>query len=71
MSLYQTCRLCKGHSRDEMVQYGVRHYAHHDCYLKAGKSIDTLHDWQLKLFPYRLFKEYGLLPAVEKRLGAL
>lgn len=69
MGLYNTCRFCSEFDRDGMVQYGVRHYAHFDCYLEAGKSLDDLQDWQVGQFPFRLLKERGLLESVEKRLA--
>lgn len=61
MSSWSTCRFC-GETADHgrMVQYGVRHYAHFNCYLDAGKSLDGLHDWQIRKFPFRLLKERGL-----------
>lgn len=59
---HNTCRFCE--SRDQsMVHYGVRHYAHFDCYLNAGKKLDDLHTWQVRQFPYRFLKERGLLTA--------
>lgn len=61
-----TCRFCKSWKReDEMVKYGVRHYAHFECYIDAGKSLSDLHSWQIKQFPHKLLKEKGLLPYVE------
>jgi len=60
-----TCRFCNGAEYSDaqirMVKYGVRHYAHFKCYLEAGKSLDDLHSWQVREFPYRLLKEHGLL----------
>ncbi len=68
-SLYNTCRFCKEFSRDDLLKYGVRHYAHYKCYLDAGKSLDDLPDWKVSQFPFRLLKERGLLAGVEKRLA--
>ena len=45
---------------NKVVKYGVRHYAHHRCYLAARRSITDLHDWQITNFPYRVIKEFGL-----------
>lgn len=70
MALYNTCRFCKEFSRDDLVQYGVRHYAHHHCYLEAGKSLDDLPTWMAGQFPFRLLQEHGLLETVEKRIAA-
>ena len=56
----KTCRFCKDH-RGKMVKYGVRHYAHHNCYLEAGKKLEDLHAWQIREFPYRVLQERGLL----------
>ena len=47
------------------VKYGTRHYAHYRCYLKAGKLLADLHDWQIVHFPALLLHEYGLLDAAE------
>jgi hypothetical protein len=44
-----------------MVKYSVRHYAHFECYLEAGKSLRELRDWQVIQFPHRLLKDRGLL----------
>lgn len=62
-----TCRFCKVHGYDHtaFVKYGVRHYAHHRCYLDAGKSLSDLHDWQIMQFPHRLLSERGLLDIAE------
>jgi hypothetical protein len=58
----QTCRFCKSHHDiDHMIKYGVRHYAHFDCYLDAGKPLQDLHDWQIIAFPARLIKDRGLM----------
>lgn len=54
-----TCRFCKNW-KGEMVKYEVRHYAHFECYLDAGKKLEDLHDWQIGKFPYRLIKARGL-----------
>ena len=65
-----TCRFCSEHvggrgtSRDG-VKYGVRHYAHFQCYLTAGKLLEALHPWQVGCFPYRLLKDLGLLGLAE------
>jgi len=69
-----TCRFC-GHSdydRGEhypLVKYGVRHYAHADCGLKAKgvAFLDSLTDWQCTRFPYRAAQDFGLLPALMER----
>jgi hypothetical protein len=66
---FNTCRFCD--DRDQsMVKYGVRHYAHYRCYLDAGKSLDDLHPWQARQFPYRLLKERGLLSSAALREAA-
>ena len=57
-----TCRLCKKYSDEgSMLKYGTRHYAHGRCYLAAGKSLDHLHDWQIRNLPAMALKEFGLL----------
>jgi hypothetical protein len=61
-----TCRFCKSWKHeDRMVKYGVRHYAHYECFLDAGHKLEELHDWQIVRFPYRLLKERGLIEAAE------
>lgn len=61
MQLY-TCRFCKDiiWSREDQVRYGIRHVAHHRCYLEAGKSLSDLLDWQIVRFPHRLILEFRL-----------
>lgn len=69
-----TCRFCKKMvHRDFHVKYGVRHYAHFDCYLDAGKDLFRLSRWQVDQFPRDLLKKRGLLDRVEsiKRCGDL
>lgn len=69
---FATCRFCGQdtvNASDDMVKYGVRHYAHFRCYLDAGKTLDGLFPWQLGKFPFRLLKERGLLAHVEKRMA--
>lgn len=57
-----SCRICKKHALPEMsVKYGIRHHAHHECFLKSGKDITKLPDWVVSNFPYRLIKEYNLI----------
>lgn len=81
MEKYQLnhCRFCGkseigtwGHS-DKLVKYGTRHYAHHACYLDAGKDIFRLSRWQVEQFPYRILKSRGLIEKIErtKRVGDL
>ena len=62
MHTLMTCRFCgeSTYDAETVVKYGVRHYAHHACYLKAGKALSDLHDWQIISFPYRLIEEHGL-----------
>ena len=63
-----TCRFCKATllTHDPKVQYGTRHYAHHACYLDAGKSLDDLHPVEIRKFPWKLLKERGLLEHAAK-----
>lgn len=65
MMALSTCRFCKDW-HGEMVKYGVRHYAHFDCYLKAGKKLEALHPWQIREFPYRVLKDHNLLDRAEE-----
>ncbi len=65
-----TCRFCKEWKGD-LIKYGVRHYAHAACGLKAKGAgfFDLLHDWQLKQFPYFAAKDAGLAAELERRVG--
>jgi hypothetical protein len=66
----QTCRFCKSwKNEDQMVKYGVRHYAHFTCYLDGGKALDDLHAWQVSQFPFRLLKKRGLLEKARTLAG--
>lgn len=57
-----TCRICKEHLRTEdALKYGIRHYAHHACYLDAGKSLEALPKWKVQHFPYGVLRDRGLL----------
>jgi len=65
-----TCRFCGesefGANADtRLVKYGRRHYAHHACYLDAGKLLTDLHGWQVGSFPFRLLQDRGLLEQAE------
>jgi hypothetical protein len=66
MTQFNTCRFCDNWRNQNMVKYGTRHYAHFQCYLDAGKPIESLHAWQLKEFPYMLLKERGLLDKAQE-----
>lgn len=51
---YRTCRFCGNQSLVEnMVKYGKRHHAHHDCYLAAGKPVESLPQWKQDQFVER------------------
>jgi hypothetical protein len=63
----QTCRFCHEAGRsDEMVKYGVRHYAHFACYIEAERPLSVLSTWQIGQFPFRLLKERGLLAEAQR-----
>jgi hypothetical protein len=67
---YRRCRFCDETTIEtRLVKYGVRHYAHHHCYLDAGKSLDDLPASQVGDFPWRLIKDHGLGPQVERILN--
>ena len=51
-----------------MVYYAIRHSAHYRCYLEAGKTLADLKPHQIRLFPYKLLKEFGLLSEAEAAL---
>ncbi len=51
---WASCRFCKETGlHDEMVKYGVRHWAHPVCLYQRGgiEAIDALHTWQLRHLP--------------------
>jgi hypothetical protein len=62
---WNTCRFCDAKMGDNLVKYGTRHYAHHACYLDAGKPLYSLPTHVLGQFPYFLLKERGLLEEVD------
>jgi hypothetical protein len=60
MQEWMTCRFCgKTAHHGSMVKYGVRHYAHHDCYLDH-RDLSQLYPWQIRRFPWQVLKERGL-----------
>lgn len=67
-----TCRLCKEWGNlSEMVQYGRRHYAHHECFLSKGKDLKSLRDWQVVNFPATLLIKYGMTSVADAAYGRL
>jgi hypothetical protein len=65
-----TCRFCKQPSfRGELLQYAPRHYAHHACYLEAGKPLAALSAWKIESFPYFALKEHGLLDEAKRLIA--
>jgi hypothetical protein len=65
-----TCRFCKKPSfHGELLRYGLRHYAHHACYLKAGKPLAALSAWKIECFPYFVLKEHGLLDEAKRLIA--
>lgn len=73
---FNTCRFCgeseigRNGTSDKLVKYGTRHYAHHACYLDAGKTLDDLHAWQVGQFPYRLLQKHGLIDKADRIIAA-
>lgn len=63
-----TCRFCKGYG-DDLVKYGVRHYAHAKCALEAKGAafFDYLTDWQCTRFPVIAAKRAGVLTELKAR----
>lgn len=65
------CRFCRATlGPTEGVHYGLRHHAHHACFLNAGKLLSSLTPWQVGRFPYKLLKERGLLGEAERITAA-
>lgn len=61
------CRFCGEYGRDDdLVKYGIRHYAHHACYLDAGRKLDQLRKWQVQLFSWKVLSKRGLLDEAER-----
>ena len=62
------CRFCKEYG-DDLVKYGVRHYAHADCAMKevGAAFFDRLTPWQATKFPYFAAKRAGHEAALEAR----
>lgn len=67
-----TCRFCgkSEHHYERVVKYGVRHYAHHNCYLAAGKPLSDLHRWQLEQFPYRVLQAHNMMGEAETLIAS-
>ena len=59
MTRLRTCRLCHAQDAGPMHRYAIRHYAHHDCYLRLRFLdlyarrwwLSPLSRWPLKQFP--------------------
>jgi len=59
----RSCRFCKKHGTS-LLKYGVRQYAHAECYLPR-KALEGLKPWQVANLPYRLLVEHELLADAE------
>ncbi len=53
---------------DGKVKYGVRHYAHLECFLKhkGPEGFYKLPAWKQQSFPALLLKEWSLTPATRE-----
>jgi hypothetical protein len=73
--MMNTCRFCQKASYEDhkypMVKYGVRHYAHADCALKARGAafFARLTPWQLTTFPALAAFETDLLDALRAAIA--
>ena len=70
-----TCRFCHKpefgqNIADKLIRYGKRHWAHHGCFLDAGKSLDDLSADVVGRFPFRVLKDRGLLKRAEEIVAA-
>lgn len=65
-----TCRFCKETEFDPkmLVQYGVRHHAHWECYSKSGRGFDKLSKFQLGRTPLWFMRNN---PKTAKEIRAL
>ena len=66
------CRVCKeyGTSRQNLIKYSVRHYAHPKCALaKWGAAFfGRLTPWQAaNQFPIMVAREFGVIKELEQR----
>jgi len=60
------CRFCREWAPStELLHYSVRSYAHHRCWLEAGKDITKLSDYRISQFPAFALKDFGLLEVAE------
>lgn len=68
---WMTCRFC-GESAHvaSLVKYGVRHYAHQNCYLDR-RGLDGLHPWQVGHLSWQLLEERGLMKRAESILKSV
>lgn len=64
--MWMTCRMC-GESAHvaNMVKYGVRHYAHQECYLDR-RGLDGLHAWQVGHLSWKALEARGLMDQAER-----
>jgi hypothetical protein len=71
------CRFCRdydGEGHGTLLKYGVRHYAHVECGLKAKGAAFFEHftDWQLShAFPYLAVIKFGLEKEFAARCDAI
>jgi hypothetical protein len=71
LPIVRACRLCGGRGTTlRLVKYGKRHYAHHECYLKAHRPLADLSGWQISRFPSWLLVEHGVLEEAERLIAA-
>jgi hypothetical protein len=72
MRIYvHTCRFCKTQSTTvKLVRYGTRHWAHDDCYLKAGKPLEALPDSQMGQFRVSVLHQFNVYQVVTDRWNA-
>jgi hypothetical protein len=76
---FATCRFCKRQEptynrewgRTNLWKYGVRHYAHAECGMRAQGAgfFDHFDAQRLKAFPYLIVVELGLRDEFERRLA--
>lgn len=67
---WMCCRFCGQTAHiAKMVKYGVRHYAHQECYLDR-RSIETLHPWQVGHLSWKVLRDRGLEAKAEAIINA-
>ena len=65
------CRFCDDfiRSHEAKIKYGVRHYAHQDCYLDR-RGIEGLKAHQVGRLSFRILRDRGLVDRANEIMAA-